>query len=37
MKRFKFWKWTFVVVWDWKHYHVSKNPIRRKKYPATGE
>jgi len=37
MKIFKLWKWTFAVVWDFKRFHVSKNPVRKPKYPAPGE
>jgi len=29
--------WTFAVVWDFRHYHVSRNPVRKAKYPAPGE
>jgi hypothetical protein len=31
MKRIKLWKWEIVIVWDFKRFHVSKNPARKKK------
>ena len=37
MKRFKIFKWEIVVVWDFSRFHVSKNPVRKPKYPAKGE
>ena len=37
MKIFKLFRWTFAVVWDFRHYHVSRNPVRKPKYPAKGE
>lgn len=36
MKRIKIWKWEIVIVWDFKRFHVSKNPVR-KKYQTKGE
>jgi hypothetical protein len=37
MKRFKLWKWEIAIVWDFRHYHVSKNPTRKPKYQTRGE
>jgi hypothetical protein len=37
MKRIKIFKWEIAVVWDFKRFHVSKNPVRKPKYPAKGE
>jgi hypothetical protein len=37
MKRFKIFKWEIAVVWDFKRFHVSKNPVRKAKYQTKGE
>jgi hypothetical protein len=30
MKYLQIFKWRIAIVWDFKHFHVSKNPVRSK-------
>jgi len=37
MKYLQIFKWRIAIVWDFKHFHVSKNPVRKAKYQTKAE